>query len=360
MMLNALGGRSPLLDGSIGETVSAAVFPRSNWIMDETRYDYEGNWAFCLLDDPEISGARFGFGRGPFDTRDYGGAKPPSRDHFLLQIELMFRDGAVLWFGNELFKGTQVRSDPNRLDVWLESGGKELFRIQGWPAMQWDFGSADGEAEVHARIGLRQVTILPDCIMPRNRFAMWVAFGSIEADVRHRDRQRRVTGTVFYDHPRIKVEANEVPPLGWYLYTPIRLSDGSCIAAYHAEDSRGRRMDDYSFCLYVDNVGRCRWLSSQAVMEMATDADGRLKRWKNAWQGEGLTIRAESEVRDTTIFRSWGSAKAPQTRRDYENVPLIFDAHVSIEHPGEALSLTGTGLAEYLVHTDGAIRTNEP
>lgn len=348
------GGKSRFLRGAIGKPMAAGDFPSSNYLMDPSRYDYEGNWAFCLFDQPEVPGARFGFGRGEFDTSDYGSTAVPSKDYLQLQIEMMTRDGAILWFGGNRTQGTTVKSNPLQMDVHISSGGKEVFRVSGWPGMDWHFQSEDGDAEVRMRLDLQHACILPDCVLPHNIFAMWGSIAHAEGELRFRDKRMIVSGTAFYDHPRIKVQINNCPPFGWYLYTPIRFSDGSFLIAYHCEDGNGRRVDSYSFGIFIESSGKSHWTDSTAVSEMEMDADGRLKRWRNEWRGSTLSVSATSVVRDTSVLQSWGSQPAPQTRREYENIPLIFDTAAVLEQDGRITRLAGTGLAEYVAHPRSA------
>src|ERR1051325_1167434 len=206
--VSAFGKTSPYFVGTIGRTVSPQEFPASNYLIDTSRYDYEGNWAFCVFDNEEVPAARFGFGRGQFDFSDYGIAMPCDPSFVMLQVELMTREGAALWLASTRFKADDVRIDRSKMDVELKSANQTVFRVQGWPQMDWQFESDDREIAVDMRLEVQNVTILADCIMPRNWFAMWMAVCRAEGAVRFQGKTTRVAGTVFYDHPRVVVQSN--------------------------------------------------------------------------------------------------------------------------------------------------------
>src|SRR5207245_163477 len=128
--------------------------------------------------------------------------------------------------GSGKYKAQQVEIAKGKMDMRLANENHEIFRVSGWPQMTWHFESDDREAEVDMRLEAQNVTILPDCILERNLFAMWLAICRADGTVRFRNKRTRVTGTAFYDHPRINMIKNQVPPFGWYLYTPMRFSDG--------------------------------------------------------------------------------------------------------------------------------------
>jgi hypothetical protein len=344
---NSLGGVSPHFAGTIGRTVSPGRFPSANYRIDRSRWDYEGNWAFCLFDNPACPAARFGFGLGNFDARDYGGAKP--KEAFLWpQIEIMTRDGAVLWIPGTTYDPDSMRIAKRGFGTRVQAGQRDILRLTGWPNMHWQLASADGTAAVDMRLEVQNVTILPDCIMPRNRFAMWVCICRARGELRHGRKRFRVSGTAFFDHPRIAMVKNRVPTFGWYLYNPIRLSNGAHLISYFAKDAHGRCLPDYCFGLYLEPSGRTRWLRTETAHDLKLDADGRLKSWRTAWRGEDFVATATAVVRDTAVLKAWGHAGTPRTRKDYGNIPLVFDAQLEVRKDGRKQALSGTGLAEYM------------
>jgi hypothetical protein len=55
------GDRSLAFSGVVGRTYDAESFPKKDYIIDSTRYDSEGNWAFCRFENDEVYAARMGF-----------------------------------------------------------------------------------------------------------------------------------------------------------------------------------------------------------------------------------------------------------------------------------------------------------
>lgn len=347
------GMMSPYFTGAaVGQTLPARDLPPGDYLIDDARYDYEGNWAFCVFDSDEAPAARFGFGRGMVDLSDYGGTLAP-KSFLMLHIELMLRDGAALWLGTGRHQAAGVAIDPDRMANHLQAGGRTLFDIAGWPDMHWSMTSDDGEAGVEMDFALQTVTVLPDCIMPRNYFAMWLAIARASGELRVGDRRIAVAGAAFYDHPRVNVVRNQVAAQGWYLYTPVRLADGSHFAAYFARDIAGARIDYYSFGLLVDPAGTTTWFPQADLDILAFDADDKPARWTARYAAPGASLRLEAAVRGAAILRAWGGETVPQTRRDNGNIPLVFDAR--LEGDGDAPRLlNGVGMAEYVPHGETA------
>jgi hypothetical protein len=128
-----------------------------------------------------------------------------------------------------------VASDPEEMDIKLFHDGKDIFFISGWPQMNWHFQSVEGDAEANLDFSLRNVTGLPDCILPHCVFSMWETMSEVKRFVRFKDQKTEVTGKVFFDHPRIINQRNEMIPRHRYFYTTMYLEDGSGIFSYHAE-----------------------------------------------------------------------------------------------------------------------------
>lgn len=338
---------SPYFEGQVGLTTLPEHFPAKNYLIDESRFDYEGNWAFCRFDGNEVYGARMGFGRGMLDVTDFGAARPVDKSFLMLHLELMLRDGAVLWLGTSKYRAEQVHLGKSGVDLQLKDGDREIFHIHGWPEMAWRFESDDRQAEADVRITVRNVTILPDNVLPHNRFAMWLTTGQIDGTVRYGDKRYPVSGTVFYDHPRINVGKNPAPAMQWYLYTPIRFADGSCLVAYYAEDVHKKRIAAWCFGLYIDAANKATWLPRVDLSGLQFDGDNKPKRWTSRWRGGDVDIRLSSTVRNTRILKAWGADNIPQTRKENNNIPLIFDCEGTVAKGDVSHAATGGGLAEY-------------
>jgi len=344
----AFGDASPNFIGTIGQTLSPGDFAAANYLIDENRYDYEGNWAFCRFTSEEVPAARFGFGRGKLDLTDYGLKVPASKSFLWLHIELMTAEGALLWLCTEKFKAEEVMMKPDIMDMRLPCAGREIFCIRGWPQMKWRFESDDSEVEVDMQLEIMNVTILPDCIMPRNFFSMWLAVCSAQGELAFKNRKVKVSGTAFYDHPRINVQNSSVPPFGWYLYTPMRFSDGSCLACYYTQDGRKRPVDYYCFGIYLDANGKAVWLGETKLTGIDFDGDGKPKTWNMNCQGKGLNLNVHANVRDASILKAWGGSSAPQTRKENGNIPLVFDCEAELKTGEGSKKTSGGGLAEYV------------
>jgi hypothetical protein len=61
---------------------------------------------------------------------------------------------------------------------------------------------------------------------------MCIGACTVRGLVRTGGQEVRVAGGGFYDHPRVLAEANDVPPFGWYLYAPVRFSNGTMIVRF--------------------------------------------------------------------------------------------------------------------------------
>lgn len=351
--------RSPFFLGRIGATISPRRFAASNSRIDPTRYDYEGNWAFCRFESDEVYGARFGFGRGAFDARDFGAAAPLDPSNLWIHLELMTRDGAVLWIGNGRYAAGQVTLGARDHEARLVAGGREIFRISGWPKMAWHFASDDGALEVSMRCDLENVTILPDFVLPGNWFAMWLAIGRVRGTVRFQNRRTRVHGVVFYDHPRINMQRNRGRPFGWNLYTPMRLSNGARLMGFFSCDPRGAILEDSCYGLYVAANGTAEWASQVRLHELRLDADGKPKSWRSHWKGKSFEAVFHAFTRATSIRKAWGNPSVAQTRKANPNIPLIFDGQGKIVRGPRIEAVTGGGLGEFLVRAGGDLPRRE-
>ena len=351
-MSREAGHSSQLFRGVIGQTIAPAQFPAGNYLIDDTRYDYEANWAFCRFDDDQVFAARFGFGRGRFDTRDYGIVNEPSRSFLFVHVDVMTRNGAFLWTGSDRFTAQQVVMTAREVDRRLVVNQSEIFRVQGWPEMGWRFRSDDGEIEVDMRFDPANVTILPDLTMQHFLFAMWLAAGRVEGVVRFGESRRHVSGTMFFDHPRINVQSNDAAPFGWYIYTPMRFQDGSCLAGYFTRDAAGRIREDYSFGLYIEAGGRSHWLQQTKLDEFQFDEKGQPRSWRQHWRGADITLVTTSQVKPTSILKAWGGLSMAQSDEESRNIPLVFDTEARIVRGDQPFRVDGGGVAEYLAHPE--------
>lgn len=344
--VESLPGRPGLtFSGRIGRTYPAATFPKGDLLLDTRRYDSEGYWAFCRFSSPEVPALRMGFQLGGFNigTSD----RAPDPDLLQLHLEVMGREGGRLWLPTGSYPASAVTNDPDSLDLRLERGGQEVFRVRGWPEMDWHFRSEDGELEATLRVAIDTVTILPDCLLPRCVFSMWETMGAARGTVRNGAREVPVEGKVFFDHPRIEHELRRVSPRAMYLYTTLSFEDGSGLFGYHAVDDQGRPIPYYCFGVYVDAAGRGSFLPEARTPMLQIGADRMPTRWSLEWKGSDVTVRADIEVRDLPLVRAWGSPSAPRQRRDFTVYPLVLDGKASIGAAGRTRDLLGRGLAEY-------------
>ncbi len=256
-------------------------------------------------------------------------------------------DGGRLWLPTGRYPASAAVTDPERLDVRLEQDGREIFRLRGWPEMQWHFRSEEGELEVELAVTIDTVTILPDCLLPRCVFSMWETMGSAKGLVRIGGREVRVQGKIFYDHPRIVHAVRAVAPRKMYLYTTMYFEDGSGLFGYHAVDERDRAIPYYCFGVYIDPAGKGSFLPKAQTRGLEIGADNIPTRWSLEWEGGGVAVAADITVQDLPLQRAWGSASAPRRRSDFIIFPLVLDGAAALSAGGRTRRLAGYGLAEY-------------
>jgi len=341
--------RSVAFEGIVGVAVPASQVAPQDYLVDRSRYPSEGNWAFCRFESDEIPAIRLGFELGGFNPGPEDVA--PNTGYLQLHLEVITRDGALYWLPSGEYSSEAVDSNPDAMDVRFETGGREIFRLQGWPEIACHFQSADGDLEVNLRFDLTSVTVLPDALLPQCVFAMWESMGRAYGEARYRDRTVHLDGTVFFDHPRVIERRHAVTARQMYVYTTLRLEDGSGLFGYYALDVLGRPIADYCFCVYVDPAGYGRLLSDGVLTDLELDEDDIARSWCVTWRDASLVLGAEVSVRPGPILRSWGGPNAPQTRRAFGFPPLVLDATVRLEDAGTASLLRGAGLAEYF-HVD--------
>ena len=344
--IESLPGQPSLtFSGIIGRTYPAPEFPMADLLIDPRRFDSEGNWAFCRFAGAEVPAVRMGFQRGGFNigTAD----RMPDHDLLQLHLEVMGRDGARLWLPSGHYPASAAVTDPAQMDVRLEHGGQEIFRLRGWPEMEWHFRSEEGELEAELQVKIDTVTILPDCLLPRCVFSMWETMGSAKGLIRIGASKFRVKGKVFYDHPRIVHAAYPVKPRTMYLYTTMYFEDGSGLFGYHAVDEHDQEIPYYCFGVYIDPAGKGSFLPEAQTRGLEIGPDNIPSRWSLEWKGAEASVAADITVQDLPLLRAWGSDAAPRQRSDFIIFPLVLDGTAAISAGGRSRRLAGYGLAEY-------------
>lgn len=336
------GQKSLTFSRIVGMTYPAAQFPKQDYLIDPSRFDSEGNWAFCRFTSQEIPAVRMGFQRGGFNIT--ATEKIPDKSRLQLHLEIMTKDGAILWLPSGKYPSNKLITNPKSMKIQLRVEDREIFSIRGWPDMEWHFRSDDGEAEVNLQVKLSSVTVLPDCILPFCAFSMWEAVGDARGVIRYRKQTVSVDGKVFYDHPRIIHRRFSSVPRKMYLYTTMNFEDGSNMFGFHAADENGTPIDYYCFGVYIDGYGRARYLSDARLIQLAIDKENTPKHWQLHWRNEELAIEADIRVRSSQLLRSWGSEGATAAPSDF---PLVLDGHARITGSGSETTLLGRGLAEY-------------
>ena len=339
------GEPSRVFSGHVGDTCPASELKPHDYLLAAGRFDSEGSWAFCRFDSLKVPAVRFGFEQGGFNLGSEDRAVDP--DFLQLHLEVVTNEGALLWLPSGRYPASQVSSDPHHMDLRLAQRGREIFRIQGWPEMQWHFRSEEGEVEVDLRFTLDTATVLPDCILPQCLFAMWAATGRAEGNVRTGNQTEAVKGLVFYDHPRVLSGPNPVLPRKIYLYTTMFFADGSRILGYHAVDERNQPIPYYCFGVYIDPTLHGHFLPNARTTGLQLDEDNIPERWDLSWRSEEVLLEAQIAVRDWGLKRAWGSPTSPKNRREFIIFPLVLEGQAMISERGWTRKQVGLGLAEY-------------
>ncbi|MCW5983113.1 MAG: hypothetical protein KIT09_33800 [Bryobacteraceae bacterium] len=335
------------MSGPAGEPVPAEQFPRENIAADPGLYTYEGDWLFCCFDHPSIRAARIGFGQGGFRWDDYGLAAPPADGRIPLsyRFEAITRDGveACLFSGTFERHPVELAASARR----FKQEGQERFSIEGWPRMRWRFHSPDASLSADLEVSARSAAVWPDCVMPHNTFAMCIAACGVKGTVNGVE----VSGAAFYDHPRVRVENNAVPPFGWYLYAPLRFDDGSMLASYYMEDGGGAVDEGYSagFLTFAD--GSSRWLASARCRNLRMGPDGNPSAWEAELTGPGVDVRYAVRIEEIPLARLWSSE--PHGGGPYVAFPLLMAAEGECVVGRVRSELRGgAGIAEFLARKD--------
>jgi hypothetical protein len=337
--------KSDVFDGAVGASGPAALVSKQDYLIDTSRFASEGNWAFCRFASDDVPAARLGFQRGGFN----GGTldRVPSPSYLQLHLELMTREGAVLWVPSGIYPAESVRTDQHAMDITLDHAGRQIFSMRGWPKIECHYRSVDGYAQADLYFDLKAVTVLPDSVLPQCLFAMWESMGDVSGSVRYADRTVAVNGKVFFDHTRVIPRRHPVVPRQMYVYTTLYFEDGSGLFGYHSIDARGQPIEDYCFGIYLDGAGNGRLLTDTDMTQLTLDEDGIANSWHMCWRAADFSIGTSITVERSRILKSWGARDAPQERRHYSIIPLVLDANAKVVHAGAARKLRGYGLAEY-------------
>lgn len=348
-MMTDLNKESHCFTGEVGTFVQPSEFPEENYVITKGKYDYEGNWAFCVFDHPYIVGARIGYGTGQFDARDYfPNANAPDPSYMQVHVEIMTADGAYQWVNSVDFKADHLDLVQGKFQEKIVRNGKEVLHLSGWPDINWNMASDDGSIVAEMQLQPETVTILPDNLMPSQIFGMFLAFCNIKGKINLEGQEFVVSGTSFYDHTRILATPTDAPPYGMNFYTPVRLNDGSYLGAYFTTDHKGQPRDGYCFAVYAGADGTYRYIKQHSMSDIKLDADHLPESWKSRLNDGDLNIEMKCTARPIDLKKGWGNP-APASRRDNYNFPLVFDTEIDIELKGVTHSKTGTGLAEYLM-----------
>lgn len=344
-------GRSALMTGRVGEIVVPEFFPSTNVSMAPDKYDYEGNWLFCSFDNAVIRAARVGFGQGRFRWEDYG--LDPTEDPGIplaYRIEAISRSGVQACLFSRSYERAPVEFGSHPMHVSLGEGGMELFHIEGWPQMLWRFQSPCGSLAVELQVSPQCLVLWPDSLLPHNTFSMCIGACTVHGVVRTAGQEIQVAGGGFYDHPRVLAETNDVARFGWYLYAPVRFSNGTMIVGYHAEDGTGRIDEVYSAAFLTAPGGVERWLPNLRIRNLRFDAYERPSSWEAEINGDGVDIRYSVRTEQLTLTRLLTTELGQTASEQYLAFPLSMAVEGECTLDGVTTRLEqGSGVAEFLV-----------
>jgi hypothetical protein len=122
-----------LFEGAVGKTVPVSSVSKRDYLIDAARFASEGNWAFCRFDSDEVPALRLGFQRGGFNGGIF--EREPSPAYLQLHLELMTRDGAILWLPSGVYPASHVTSDAGSMNICLDHDGRNIVSLQGWPTI---------------------------------------------------------------------------------------------------------------------------------------------------------------------------------------------------------------------------------
>jgi hypothetical protein len=159
-----------------------------------------------------------------------------------------------------------------------------------------------------------------------------------------------VAGTTVFDHPRIVVQSNAVASFGWYLYAPIRFTDGTQLACYYSEDGMGQRDEVYSAGMMISQNGTAQWLTHCQVTVLKLDSEGLPVQWETQLRGEGCSASFSVKIKHVPLLRGWGDADPSKDRGKYVAYPLLMEVEGQTELQGQRVPLEqGRRIAEFLV-----------
>ncbi len=332
--------------GAVGVTVAATQVPAHDRLLDPARFPSEGYWAFCCFESQTIPAVRLGFQRGGFNA----GPKPCKLNPSYLQLhlEVMTREGALLWLPSGVYPAERVESAPNGFSIRLADTDHEIFEFNGWPQIQCRFRSEDDYLEVDLRFDLGSVTVLPDGILPYCVFAMFESMGNAQGTIRTGGQVTAVRGKAFVDHTRIIEQRNPVVARRMSLYTTLYFEDGSGLYGYYAVDANNRPIAAYCFGVFLNQDGQGRFLGDATLTQLALDQDRIARSWQLRYRLDGGAVEMAITVRPQPILRSWGSPTAPQRRHQFSILPLVLDCVAQfVGGDGTNRTLRGIGLSEY-------------
>jgi hypothetical protein len=330
----------------VGVTKAASLLAPEDYGFDFDQFSSEGVWAFCRFTGTDISAARIGFQRGAFDLS--ADPREPDPSYLQLHLEVMTRDGAVLWLPSGQYPSEHVASKPRAMRASLVNAGREIFRYRGWPGIDCHFRSEDDTLEAVLRFDLETVTVLPDGVLPQCLFAMWESMGNVSGSIRCDAETIPVNGKVFFDHTRIVRRRSDAPTRGMSLYTTMYFEDGSGFFSYWTLDENNAPIREYCFGVYLDAAGSGQFLASTTLSDLITDHDGIASSWRVHYQARDFELTLQIAAQQHQIRRCWGGPGAPARRAEFSIIPLVLDATAQLRRSGNALKqLRGTGLAEY-------------
>jgi len=343
--------KSAVLAGRPGVFVRPEEFPISNVIMAPDRYSYEGNWLFCSFDHPELLAARVGFGRGKLDWRDYGLDEAPMTESALFcRVEVVTTRGIYAYLSSSSTAGGNVRLVPDRFEVQFEADGNQLISLSGWPNMHWRFRNPEGSMSIDLSAELEGMLVWPDLLLPRNTFGMCLGTSRVKGIVHIEGGDFSVKGSGIFDHPRIQVQENKVPPFGWYLYSPVQFADGTQLACYYSQDVVGERDSIYSAALLTLAKSKARWLGDCEVVNLKRDPDGLPVVWEALLSGEGTQVSLRVKIWQLPFLQGWGDVDPARAQGKYVAYPLLMEVGGEAEFRGQTVRLEqGRGIAEFLV-----------
>ncbi|MEW5979008.1 MAG: hypothetical protein AB1898_24705 [Acidobacteriota bacterium] len=342
--------RSRYMQGRPGQLVAPDSFAASNVRLSPAKYSYEGDWLFCSFKDAEWRAARIGFGRGKLDWTDYGVDDLPIADNALFwRVELIGRQGIYAFVSSDPSQGDGLASNEATLQVKFEQSGERLFQIEGWPDARWEFQSPGGALQVRLQVQPQKLAVWPDFVMPNNTFSMCLGSCRLGGTMVVEGGRQAVEGWGVFDHPRIVVEKNAVPPFGWYLYAPLCFSCGTQVISYYSQDGLGSKDRHYSMGFVTDTQGTAHWLTDHRVTQLKVGESDLPLSWSAELTGEEASVSYQARILDVPMIRGWGNANLPGKGK-YPGYPLLMEAEGECRIRGHRRKLeNGGGICEFLV-----------